>query len=134
MVRGVPNADAQRREAATAELLQTTPLLNRRPKAMSGGQRQRVAIVRNPQVNLFDEPLSNLDARLRVEMRSQIARLHTKLQATMIFVSHDQVEAMTLADRIVVLNQGRVEQAGTPLELVANPVNRFVAGFLAPPR
>ena len=135
---GLPNADVQKRVRETAELLQITPLLDRRPKAMSGGQRQRVAIgraiVRNPQVFLFDEPLSNLDANLRVEMRGQIARLHKALQATMIFVTHDQVEAMTLADRIVVLNAGQVEQSGTPLDLYANPVNRFVAGFLGSPR
>ena len=121
----------------TAALLQITELLPRKPKAMSGGQRQRVAIgraiVRKPEVFLFDEPLSNLDAALRVEMRSQIARLHQELQATMIFVTHDQVEAMTLADRIVVLNAGRVEQIGTPREVYHKPANLFVAGFIGSP-
>jgi len=135
---GLPNAEVHKRVNATAELLQITELLARRPKAMSGGQRQRVAIgraiVREPQVFLFDEPLSNLDASLRVEMRGQISRLHRELQATMIFVTHDQVEAMTLADRIVVLNAGRIEQSGSPLDLYANPANRFVAGFLGSPR
>jgi multiple sugar transport system ATP-binding protein len=121
----------------TAALLQISDLLPRKPKAMSGGQRQRVAIgraiVRKPEVFLFDEPLSNLDAALRVEMRSQIARLHQELAATMIFVTHDQVEAMTLADRIVVLNAGRVEQIGTPREVYHSPANLFVAGFIGSP-
>ena len=133
MARGA--VDARVQEAAA--LLQITDLLARRPKAMSGGQRQRVAIgraiVHKPEVFLFDEPLSNLDAALRVEMRSQIARLHQELQATMIFVTHDQVEAMTLADRIVVLNQGRVEQIGTPRDVYHNPENLFVAGFIGSP-
>jgi len=135
---GLPNAEVNARVKKTAELLQISELLPRRPKSMSGGQRQRVAIgraiVRDPEVFLFDEPLSNLDASLRVEMRGQIARLHRELQATMIFVTHDQVEAMTLADRIVVLNSGRIEQVGSPLELYANPANRFVAGFLGSPK
>ena len=135
---GLPNAEVSTRVMKTAQLLQITELLPRRPKSMSGGQRQRVAIgraiVRDPEVFLFDEPLSNLDASLRVEMRNQIARLHRELQATMIFVTHDQVEAMTLADRIVVLNRGRIEQVGSPLELYANPANRFVAGFLGSPK
>ena len=135
---GLPKAEVTARVNKTAELLQITELLPRRPKSMSGGQRQRVAIgraiVREPEVFLFDEPLSNLDASLRVEMRGQIARLHRELQATMIFVTHDQVEAMTLADRIVVLNGGRIEQVGSPLELYANPANRFVAGFLGSPK
>ena len=134
---GMSRAQVDARVRETAALLQITELLPRRPKAMSGGQRQRVAIgraiVRKPEVFLFDEPLSNLDAALRVEMRSQIARLHQKLQATMIFVTHDQVEAMTLADRIVVLNTGRVEQVGTPREVYHNPANLFVAGFIGSP-
>ncbi len=134
---GLKAQDVDRRVRDTAQLLQITELLPRRPKAMSGGQRQRVAIgraiVRNPQVFLFDEPLSNLDASLRVEMRSQIARLHRELNATMIFVTHDQVEAMTLADRIVVLNAGRIEQTGTPREVYHRPANLFVAGFIGSP-
>jgi ABC-type sugar transport system ATPase subunit len=134
---GMARADVDARVQEAAVLLQITELLPRRPKAMSGGQRQRVAIgraiVRKPEVFLFDEPLSNLDASLRVEMRSQIARLHHDLKATMIFVTHDQVEAMTLADRIVVLNAGRVEQVGTPREVYHNPANLFVAGFIGSP-
>ena len=134
---GMARADVDSRVRETAALLQITDLLPRRPKAMSGGQRQRVAIgraiVRKPEVFLFDEPLSNLDAALRVEMRSQIARLHQELKATMIFVTHDQVEAMTLADRIVVLNSGRVEQVGTPREVYHNPANLFVASFIGSP-
>ncbi len=134
---GLPRAEVDARVQETAALLQITELLPRRPKAMSGGQRQRVAIgraiVRKPDVFLFDEPLSNLDAALRVEMRSQIARLHHDLAATMIFVTHDQVEAMTLADRIVVLNAGRVEQVGTPREVYHRPANLFVAGFIGSP-
>ena len=135
---GLPSAEVTARVKKTAELLQISELLPRLPRSMSGGQRQRVAIgraiVREPEVFLFDEPLSNLDASLRVEMRNQIARLHRELQATMIFVTHDQLEAMTLADRIVVLNAGRIEQVGSPLELYANPANRFVAGFLGSPK
>ena len=134
---GMARAEVEARVQETAALLQITELLLRRPKAMSGGQRQRVAIgraiVRKPEVFLFDEPLSNLDAALRVEMRSQIARLHHDLGATMIFVTHDQVEAMTLADRIVVLNAGRVEQIGTPREVYHSPANLFVAGFIGSP-
>ena len=134
---GIARAEVDARVRQTAALLQITDLLPRRPKSMSGGQRQRVAIgraiVRQPQVFLFDEPLSNLDAALRVEMRSQIARLHRELQATMIFVTHDQVEAMTLADRIVVLNAGRIEQTGTPHEVYHYPANLFVAGFIGSP-
>ncbi len=134
---GIARAEVDARVRQTAALLQITDLLPRRPKSMSGGQRQRVAIgraiVRQPQVFLFDEPLSNLDAALRVEMRSQIARLHRELQATMIFVTHDQVEAMTLADRIVVLNAGRIEQIGTPREVYHHPANLFVAGFIGSP-
>ena len=134
---GLGRAEVDTRVRKTAALLQITELLPRRPKYMSGGQRQRVAIgraiVREPEVFLFDEPLSNLDAALRVEMRSQIARLHRELQATMIFVTHDQVEAMTLADRIVVLNGGRIEQTGTPREVYQHPANLFVAGFIGSP-
>jgi multiple sugar transport system ATP-binding protein len=134
---GLATAEVDQRVRSTAAMLQITELLSRRPKAMSGGQRQRVAIgraiVRNPEVFLFDEPLSNLDASLRVEMRSQIARLHRELKATMIFVTHDQVEAMTLADRIVVLNGGRIEQVGTPRDVYHRPANLFVAGFIGSP-
>ncbi|MBM7069183.1 ABC transporter ATP-binding protein [Actibacterium sp. 188UL27-1] len=120
-----------------AEILGLTPYLERRPADLSGGQRQRVAmgraIVRNPKVFLFDEPLSNLDAKLRTQMRAEIKRLHKRLGATSIYVTHDQVEAMTLADRIVVMHDGRIEQIGTPMELFLNPVNTFVAGFLGSP-
>jgi multiple sugar transport system ATP-binding protein len=121
-----------------AAILQIEPLLDRRPKALSGGQRQRVAIgraiVRKPGVFLFDEPLSNLDAGLRVQMRVELARLHTDLATTMVYVTHDQVEAMTLANRIVVINEGRIEQVGSPLELYHHPANRFVAGFIGSPK
>jgi multiple sugar transport system ATP-binding protein len=134
---GLEAAEVNRRVRATAALLQIDALLERKPRAMSGGQRQRVAIgraiVREPEVFLFDEPLSNLDAALRIETRSQIARLHRELQATMIFVTHDQVEAMTLAQRIVVLNGGRIEQVGTPQEVYHRPANLFVAGFIGSP-
>ena len=134
---GMTAAEVDRRVRDASAMLQITELLGRRPKAMSGGQRQRVAIgraiVRQPEVFLFDEPLSNLDAALRVEMRTQIARLHHELKATMIFVTHDQVEAMTLADRIVVLNGGRIEQVGTPREVYHRPANLFVAGFIGSP-
>jgi len=128
--------DKRVREAA--RILQIDHLLERKPKALSGGQRQRVAIgraiTREPKVFLFDEPLSNLDAALRVQTRLEIARLKDQLGATMIYVTHDQVEAMTLADRIVVLNQGRVEQVGSPLELYTRPLNVFVAGFIGSPK
>jgi multiple sugar transport system ATP-binding protein len=121
-----------------AGILQIGELLDRKPKALSGGQRQRVAIgraiVRAPKVFLFDEPLSNLDAALRVQMRIEIARLHGELKTTIIYVTHDQVEAMTMATRIVVLNAGRVEQVGAPLELYHRPANRFVAGFIGSPK
>ena len=120
-----------------AQTLQIVPLLQRRPRELSGGQRQRVAIgraiVRQPQVFLFDEPLSNLDASLRVQMRIELAKLHRELATTMVYVTHDQVEAMTLADRIVVLNGGRIEQIGAPLTLYHQPDNLFVAGFLGAP-
>lgn len=128
--------DAQVSRAA--KTLQLDALLDRKPKALSGGQRQRVAIgraiVRDPKVFLFDEPLSNLDAELRVEMRLQIAKLHQELKNTMIYVTHDQVEAMTLADKIVVLRDGNVEQVGSPLALYHNPANLFVAGFIGSPK
>lgn len=121
-----------------AAMLQLTPLLQRKPTQLSGGQRQRVAIgrsiVREPKLFLFDEPLSNLDAELRVSMRAEIRDLHTRLGATMIYVTHDQVEAMTMADKIVVLRAGRIEQVGTPLELYNHPCNQFVAGFIGSPR
>ena len=130
-------ADIERRVADAAAVLQIEHLLDRRPRELSGGQRQRVAmgraIVRNPKVFLFDEPLSNLDAKLRVDMRSEIKALHQRLKTTSIYVTHDQVEAMTMADRIVVLNGGRIEQVGTPLELYHRPQTRFVAGFLGAP-
>jgi multiple sugar transport system ATP-binding protein len=122
---------------AAAAILDIEPLLGRRPKSLSGGQRQRVAIgraiVRKPRVFLFDEPLSNLDAALRVRMRYEFAKLHETLAATMIYVTHDQAEAMTLADRIVVLSQGRIEQIGAPLDLYQHPDNLFVAGFIGSP-
>ncbi|AZO86982.1 ABC transporter [Stutzerimonas stutzeri] len=122
----------------TAQILQLDKLLQRKPKELSGGQRQRVAMgramAREPDILLFDEPLSNLDASLRVQMRNEIARLHDRLSSTMIYVTHDQVEAMTLADKIVVLNGGRVEQVGSPRELYERPASRFVAGFLGSPR
>ena len=134
---GHPKAEIDRKVAEAARILKLDELLSRKPKALSGGQRQRVAIgraiVRGPEVFLFDEPLSNLDAELRVEMRVEIARLHREIGATMIYVTHDQVEAMTLADKIVVLRKGRVEQVGKPLELYHNPDNRFVAGFIGSP-
>jgi multiple sugar transport system ATP-binding protein len=126
------------RVAAAAKMLSLDPLLDRRPAELSGGQRQRVAIgraiVRTPKLFLFDEPLSNLDAALRVHTRIEIARLHRELKATMIYVTHDQVEAMTLADKIVVLNGGRIEQVGAPMELYNNPANTFVAGFIGSPQ
>jgi multiple sugar transport system ATP-binding protein len=135
---GTPKDDVERRVGEAARILQIEPLMERKPKQLSGGQRQRVAIgraiVRKPKVFLFDEPLSNLDAALRVQMRVEIARLHAEIGATMIYVTHDQVEAMTLADRIVVLNHGKVEQIGSPLELYDRPANRFVAEFLGQPR
>ena len=134
----IPKPEIKKRVLAAAEALQVTPWLERLPKHLSGGQRQRVAIgraiVRDPKVFLFDEPLSNLDASLRVQTRIEIANLHAELDATMIYVTHDQVEAMTLADRIVVLNQGRIEQVGTPLELYYRPANLFVAEFIGSPK
>jgi lactose/L-arabinose transport system ATP-binding protein len=134
---GHPKAETAAKVAEAARILKLEPLLDRKPKALSGGQRQRVAIgraiVRGPEVFLFDEPLSNLDAELRVEMRVEIARLHREIGATMIYVTHDQVEAMTLADKIVVLRSGRVEQVGKPLDLYNDPDNKFVAGFIGSP-
>ncbi len=135
---GMPKAEVAAQVGRVAEVLQITALLDRKPKALSGGQRQRVAIgraiVRRPQVFLFDEPLSNLDAALRVQMRIELARLHQELGTTMVYVTHDQVEAMTLGQRIAVFNAGRLEQVGAPLELFGKPGNRFVAGFLGSPR
>lgn len=132
-----PADEIDRTVRNAAEVLQIQDYLDRMPKALSGGQRQRVAIgraiVRAPKVFLFDEPLSNLDAALRGQTRIELAKLHENLDATMIYVTHDQVEAMTLADRIVVLNQGQIEQVGTPLELYQRPVNIFVAGFISSP-
>ncbi len=133
----VPKADIDRRVNEAARILQLEPLLKRRPRELSGGQRQRVAIgraiVRKPQVFLFDEPLSNLDAALRINTRVEIAKLHKMLKATITYVTHDQVEAMTLADKIVVMNKGRIEQTGKPLDLYYRPVNLFVAGFIGSP-
>jgi multiple sugar transport system ATP-binding protein len=134
----ISRKEIRRRVQKTAEKLQIAPLLDRKPRELSGGQRQRVAIgraiVRDPKLFLFDEPLSNLDAALRVQTRVEIAKLHAETGATMIYVTHDQVEAMTLADRIVVLNAGRVEQVGAPLELYHRPANCFVAGFIGSPQ
>jgi multiple sugar transport system ATP-binding protein len=132
-----PRAEIETRVARAAEILQIGHLLARRPHQLSGGQSQRVAIgraiVKEPKAFLFDEPLSNLDAELRVRMRGELIALHRRLGATMIYVTHDQVEAMTMADRIVVLQDGRIEQAGTPIELYARPQNLFVARFLGAP-
>src|ERR1700676_759538 len=132
-----PKHEIKERVARAAEILQLSPYLKRRPKELSGGQRQRVAIgraiVREPDVFLFDEPLSNLDAALTVSTRVQIAKLHRLLGAAMVYVTHDQIEAMTLADRIVVMNQGRIAQAGKPLDLYYTPANLFVAGFIGSP-
>jgi lactose/L-arabinose transport system ATP-binding protein len=135
---GRPRAEIDAKVADAARILHLEPYLKRKPRELSGGQRQRVAIgraiVRKPEVFLFDEPLSNLDAELRVQMRIEIARLHQELKSTMIYVTHDQVEAMTLASRIIVLRAGRIEQLGAPLELYENPDNMFVAGFIGSPR
>ncbi|WP_333834821.1 ABC transporter ATP-binding protein [Rubrimonas sp.] len=136
-MRGASRREIEEKVARAADILGLTPLLSRYPRHLSGGQRQRVAmgraIVRDPQVFLFDEPLSNLDAKLRVAMRSEIKALHQRLEATTLYVTHDQVEAMTMADRIVVMNAGRIEQIGTPLDLFDRPVNQFVAGFIGSP-
>jgi multiple sugar transport system ATP-binding protein len=137
MLRGAPKGEIAQRVKTAADILGLTPLLNRYPRQLSGGQRQRVAmgraIVRDPQVFLFDEPLSNLDAKLRVAMRTEIKELHQRLKTTTIYVTHDQIEAMTLADRIVVMHDGLVEQVGAPLELYDRPQNLFVAGFIGSP-
>ena len=135
---GIAKTEIQSKVAAAAKLLRLDELLQRKPTQLSGGQRQRVAIgraiVREPKLFLFDEPLSNLDAELRVSMRAEIRDLHARLKATMVYVTHDQVEAMTLADKIVVLRAGKVEQIGSPLELYNRPQNTFVAGFIGSPR
>jgi multiple sugar transport system ATP-binding protein len=136
-LKGVPQAEQKKRVADAAASLGLAPLLDRYPRQLSGGQRQRVAmgraIVRDPQVFLFDEPLSNLDAKLRVAMRAEIKELHQRLKTTTIYVTHDQIEAMTMADKIVVMHDGIVEQIGAPLELYDRPANRFVAGFIGSP-
>ncbi|TYB90149.1 ABC transporter ATP-binding protein [Oceaniovalibus sp. ACAM 378] len=134
---GIPKTEIRKRVDDAARLLEIEEILDRKPAQLSGGQRQRVAmgraIVRDPEVFLFDEPLSNLDAKLRVQMRAEIKALHNKVRTTAIYVTHDQIEALTLADRIAVLNAGRIEQLGTPMELYSAPVNRFVAGFIGSP-
>jgi multiple sugar transport system ATP-binding protein len=136
-LRGESKSVIRERVGKAAEILDLTPYLERYPRQLSGGQRQRVAmgraIVRNPQVFLFDEPLSNLDAKLRVAMRTEIKELHQRLKTTTIYVTHDQIEAMTMADKIVVMHDGLVEQIGAPLELYDRPANRFVAGFIGSP-
>ncbi len=136
-LRKYPKAEIRQRVHDAAEILGIEHLLDRRPKALSGGERQRVAvgraIVRHPQVFLFDEPLSNLDAKLRVQMRAEISKLHARLKTTMIYVTHDQVEAMTMGDRIVVMLDGQIQQIAPPLELYQNPANRFVAEFIGSP-
>jgi multiple sugar transport system ATP-binding protein len=136
-IAGVPKAEMAEKTDRVAHLLQLEDYLDRKPSQLSGGQRQRVAIgralVRDPEVFLFDEPLSNLDAKLRVQMRLELAKLHQDLQSTMIYVTHDQVEAMTLADRIVVLDNGRIAQVGSPLDLYRRPENKFVASFIGSP-
>jgi multiple sugar transport system ATP-binding protein len=132
-----PKAEIKSRVTEAARMLDITDLIDRKPKQLSGGQRQRVAmgraIVRNPKVFLFDEPLSNLDAKLRVQMRIEIKKVHQKVRTTTVYVTHDQVEAMTLADRVVVMNNGRIEQIGTPNDLYHKPATRFVAGFIGSP-
>ena len=136
-MRGYAKDDIAKRVREAAEILGIEPLLERKPRQLSGGQRQRVAvgraIVRHPEVFLFDEPLSNLDAKLRVQMRVELKRLHERLETTAIYVTHDQVEAMTLGDRVVVMKDGRVQQIGEPLELYGRPANKFVAGFIGSP-
>ena len=135
---GLAKPEIKKRVDRAADILHLTPLLKRRPAQLSGGQRQRVAIgraiVREPKVFLFDEPLSNLDAELRVQMRIEISKLHYDLKTTMIYVTHDQVEAMTLADKIVILNRGQIEQVGRPMDLYLKPANLFVAGFMGSPK
>jgi multiple sugar transport system ATP-binding protein len=136
-LRKFPKDEIKRRVDDAARMLDITPLLDRKPRALSGGQRQRVAmgraIVRNPKVFLFDEPLSNLDAKLRVQMRTEIKKVHQLVPTTTVYVTHDQVEAMTLADRVVVMNHGIIEQVGAPQELYHHPATRFVAGFIGSP-
>jgi multiple sugar transport system ATP-binding protein len=136
-LRKFPKAEIDRRVKEAARILDITSLLDRKPKALSGGQRQRVAmgraIVRDPKVFLFDEPLSNLDAKLRVQMRTEIKKVHQTVRTTTIYVTHDQVEAMTLADRVVVMNHGMIEQVGSPQELYHHPATKFVAGFIGSP-
>jgi multiple sugar transport system ATP-binding protein len=136
-IKTVNKADIERRVHEAARILDIEKFLERKPKQLSGGQRQRVAvgraIVRNPKVFLFDEPLSNLDAKLRVQMRAELSDLHLRLNATMIYVTHDQVEAMTMADKIVVMKDGKIQQIGSPLHLYNHPVNKFVAGFIGSP-
>jgi multiple sugar transport system ATP-binding protein len=136
-LRKYPKAEIEERVREAAQILGIEQLLDRKPKALSGGQRQRVAvgraIVRKPKVFLFDEPLSNLDAKLRVQMRTEISKLHSRLQATMIYVTHDQIEAMTMGDRIVVLKDGLIQQVAGPMTLYDSPVNKFVAGFIGSP-
>lgn len=136
-LRNYPKAEIKKRVEYAAEILGLAPYLDRKPKALSGGQRQRVAvgrcIVRQPKVFLFDEPLSNLDAKLRVQMRSELSKLHNKLQTTMVYVTHDQVEAMTMGDRITVMKDGIIQQVDTPLNLYNYPINKFVAGFIGSP-
>src|SRR5476649_2725121 len=136
-LRGAPKDETENRVNRAAEILGLLQLLERYPRQLSGGQRQRVAmgraIVRDPQVFLFDEPLSNLDAKLRVQMRTEIKELHQRLKTTTVYVTHDQIEAMTMADKIVVMHDGRVEQIGAPLELYDRPQNMFVAGFIGSP-
>ncbi|RVT86680.1 sn-glycerol-3-phosphate ABC transporter ATP-binding protein UgpC [Rhodobacteraceae bacterium CCMM004] len=136
-MKGTPKSEIELKVRETAKVLELEPLLDRLPRDLSGGQRQRVAMgramIRNPEVFLFDEPLSNLDAELRVKMRLEIARLQKELGATMIFVTHDQVEAMTLADQVVIMNGGHVQQVGAPLDIYNHPANRFVAGFIGSP-
>src|SRR5881396_1836906 len=136
-IRGLAKDDIGRRVQRAAEILELSPLLERKPRQLSGGQRQRVAmgraIVREPAVFLFDEPLSNLDAKLRVQMRFEIQKLHRRLSTTSLYVTHDQVEAMTLAQRMIVMNAGRAEQIGTPMDVYENPATRYVAGFIGSP-
>jgi multiple sugar transport system ATP-binding protein len=136
-LRGVPKSEIEMRVNSAADILGLQALLDRKPRALSGGQRQRVAmgraIVRNPTVFLFDEPLSNLDAKLRVQMRSELKELHQRLKTTTVYVTHDQIEAMTLADRIVVMNEGNIEQAGKPLDVFDKPESVFVATFIGSP-
>src|SRR2546430_5134559 len=136
-IRGLARSDIDARVKRASQILELDPLLERKPRQLSGGQRQRVAmgraIVREPAVFLFDEPLSNLDAKLRVQMRIEIKRLHQSIRTTSVYVTHDQVEAMTLGDRLIVMNAGRAEQIGTPMEVYENPATVFVAGFIGSP-